>query len=193
MDARLLRAIATSRIQSQAGELVELALRALDHLKRLDESLYERFVASRSAPGDPAANAASLQRLWDDTFAGLLQLLTFCRSIEPMREAEAEPETATELAMPNFEFGDLEEPAAQLSNELDLGSSDIGDLLESIDEHVQVSDGERWAKVLEKISSIEYGLSSQYADATARMQVALAAGEINQVLGALDDTASSAS
>jgi hypothetical protein len=191
VDARLLRAIATSRIQNQAGELVELSLRALDHLKRLDENLYERFVASRNAPGDRAANAASLQRLWDDTFAALLQLLMFCRSIAPTHEPT--PEVATEIAMPSFEFGDLEAPAAPASNELDLGSSDIGDLLENIDEQVDVGDAERWAKVLEKIGSIEYGLSSQYADATARMHVALAAGEIGQVLGALDDTASSAS
>lgn len=192
MDARLSRAIATSRIQHQAGELIDLALRALDQLKRLDESLYERFVASRSAPGDAAANLAGLQALWDDTFAGMLQLLAFCRSIEPAQDHGAKDDP-TDIVMPGFDLGDLEEAGPVVTDELDLGSSDIGDLLENIDEQVVLGDADRWAAVLEKIGSIEYGLRSQYTDATARMRVALAAGEINQVLGALDDTASSAS
>lgn len=189
MDPRLLAAIGTPRIQSQAGELVSLALRALDDLKQLDESLYERFVANRTSPVAPAASNAGLRKLWEDTFGGLMALLAFCRSIEGKRQdSEPSPEMS-------FEFGELESgPPAEREPELDLGSSDIGDLLEGIDEHLgEGDDAHRWSKALETISSIEYGLQSQYADATARLTVALAAGEVNQVLGLLDDTQSSAS
>jgi hypothetical protein len=191
VDPRLSAAIGTPRIQSQAGELVRLALAALDDLKQLDESLYERFVASRTTPVDPAQNAVRLQQLWDDTFGGLLELLAYCRAFEGMTRS-AEPVSDAPLS---FDFGDLEEGGGRpAEGELDLGSSDIGDLLEGIDEHVADDDDtKQWARALEKIGSIEYGLRSQYTDAKSRFGIALAAGEINQVLGLLDDTQSSAS
>ena len=200
MDPRLQSAISTPKIQSPAGELVRLALKALDDLKQLDEGLYERFVATRKAPNDPAAAAAGLRKLWAQTFRGLLELLAFCRSLESETEKK---EPAAEEA--SFDFGDLEEPkledggatglgAATLGEgELDLGSSDIGDLLSGIDEHQNESDAEKWSKVLEKVGSIEYGLRSQHTEACSRLEVALEAGEINQVLGLLDDTQSSSS
>ncbi|MBS1122655.1 MAG: hypothetical protein H6Q90_4883 [Deltaproteobacteria bacterium] len=186
MDPRLV--IVTPRIQNQASELVRLSLRALDHLTQLDEGLYERFVASQGVAVDPAAHAASLRRLWDHTFGGLLELLTFCRSL--VEDVPQEP--AGE--MPSFDFGELEEGAGtDTATELDLGSSDIGDLLEGIDEHVEEGDAERWKDVLDKVASIAYGLRSQHVDATARLNVALGAREIGQVLGLLDDTQSAAS
>lgn len=199
MDPRLQTAIATPKIQGHAGELVRLALRALDDLKQLDEGLYERFVATRKAPNDPAAAATGLRKLWAQTFRGLLELLEFCRSLEgdaKKREPDAEP---------SFDFGDLEEASLEDGGatglgaetfgegDLDLGSSDIGDLLSGIDEHQDVGDAEKWSKVLEKVGSIEYGLRSQHTEACARLEVALEAGEINQVLGLLDDTQSSSS
>ncbi len=166
-------------------------MRALDHLTQLDESLYERFVASRGVAVEPVANAASLRRLWDDTFGGLLELLAFCDTLDPA------PSTASEPA-PSFEFEELESALgdstiADSNSELDLGSGDIGDLLEGIDEHVQEGDPDRWQHVLEKTGSIAYGLRSQHADATARLTVALGARDIGQILGLLDDTQSSAS
>jgi len=202
LDPRLQSAIATPKIQGQAGELVRLALRALDDLKQLDEGLYERFVTNRNAPNDPAAAAAGLRKLWAQTFRGLLELLEFCRSLEgdaKKREPDAEP---------SFDFGDLEDGALEGGEledgtatvvggiafgegELDLASSDIGDLLSGIDEHHDEGDAEKWSKVLEKVGSIEYGLRSQHTEACARLEVALEAGEINQVLGLLDDTQSS--
>jgi hypothetical protein len=191
LDPRLQSAIATPKIQSQAGELVVLALKALDDLKQLDEGLYERFVATRKAPNDPKAAADGLRKLWSDTFRGLHELLDFCRSIAG--EAKEEPVNEAPLS---FDFGDLEEggaPPLDTETQLDLGSNDIGDLLSGIDEHIDEGDAERWAKVLEKVGSIEYGLRSQQADASSRLNVALAAGEINQVLGLLDDTQSSSS
>ncbi|MBA3787893.1 MAG: hypothetical protein H0X21_04270, partial [Actinobacteria bacterium] len=192
MDPRLSGAIATPRIQSQAGELVQRAQAALEDLKRLDESLYERFVASRTAPTDPVANEHSLRQLWDETFGGLLELLVYCRALEGTGQRPA-PAAETPLS---FELGDLEGGPPAEDAELDLGSSDIGDLLDGIDEHLDGEgddDAQRWGKALEKVSSIEYGLRSQYTDAKSRLAIALAAGEINQVLGLLDDTQSSAS
>ena len=199
MDPRLQSAISTPKIQSHAGELVRLALKALDDLKQLDEGLYERFVATRKAPNDPAAAATGLRKLWALTFRGLLELLAFCRSLEGDTKKK-EP-----AAEEPIDFGDLEEPKLEEGGatglgaetfgegELDLGSSDIGDLLSGIDEHQNESDAEKWIKVLEKVGSIEYGLRSQHTEACARLEVALEAGEINQVLGLLDDTQSSSS
>jgi hypothetical protein len=193
VDSRLQKAIATPRIQAQAGELVQLALRALDDLKRLDESLYERFVASRDAPQDLSASAGSLRKLWSTTFAGLNALLEFIRSLEGDKKKEAPTEAADDEGG-SFDFGDLEGGApAQGSSELDLGALDVGDLLEGFEEQGVEGDAEKWARVIDKVMSIEYGLRSQQTDALVRMEGALAANEINQVLGLLDDTCSSAS
>ncbi|MDX2093536.1 MAG: hypothetical protein SFX73_37170 [Kofleriaceae bacterium] len=193
MDQRLAKAITTPKIQSHAGELVRLALAALDALKRLDESLYERFVASRNEPNSPATGEAGLRKLWEDTFGGLLALLAYCRALES--ELPKKPR-ATTLVEDPFELGDLEAMASaptQATDELDFAASDLGDLLEGIDEHHNEGDGEKWQKVVEKVLSIEYGLRTQYTDAQQRMNTALEHAQINQVLGLLDDTQSAAS
>ena len=192
VDSRLQKAIATPRIQTQAGELVQLALRALDDLKRLDESLYERFVSSRDAPMDKSANAVSLRKLWATTFSGLLALLEFIRSLESEKKTDTNPAVDENAS---FDFGDLEgggSPAPS-SSDFDLGSLDVGNLLEGFSEQGPEGDTEKWARVIDKCLSIEYGLRSQQTDAIARMDNALAANETNQVLGLLDDTCSSAS
>jgi len=200
LDPRLQTAIATPKVQAAAGELVRLALQALDDLKQLDEGLYERFVATRKTPNDPAAAEAGLRKLWSQTFRGLLELLTYCRSLEG--DAKKAPVSDEPVS---FDFGDLEEGGLEEGGatglgkeafgegELDLGQSDIGDLLSGIDEHRDEGDVEKWSKVVEKVGSIEYGLRSQFTEAAARLEVALGAGEINQVLGLLDDTQSSSS
>lgn len=191
MDSRLQKAIATPRIQAQAGELVQLALRALDDLKRLDESLYERFVGSRDSPLDKSASAVSLRKLWETTFSGLNALLAFIRSLE----GEKKPEAAAAVDDVGFDFGDLEGGGAPATatSDLDLGSLDVGNLLEGFSEQGPEGDTEKWARVIDKCLSIEYGLRSQQTDALARMDNALAANETNQVLALLDDTCSSAS
>lgn len=178
---------------------MRLALAALDDLRRLDESLYERFVGGRAQPLDPDGNAAGLRQLWSDTFRGLLKLLALCRAFaQPRARTTTEPDV-----IPEIDFGEGGTPAVpEVVGELDLGAGDIGDLLEnfSFEEPSQPNvmvreehEARLWDDVLEKVSSIEYGLRSQYTDATARMTVALAAGETNQVLGLLDDAQSSAS
>lgn len=179
--------IATPRIQQHASELVRLALRALDDLRQLDESLYERFLATRNAPEDANATALRMRRLWDDTFRGLRELLVFTKTIV------GEPQQATTAEDPaSFDFGDFDAASGGESNELDLGSADFGDLLDGLG-GAEKSETERWNVVLEKLGSIEYGLRSQLQDASERLEVALEAGEMNQVLGLLDDTQSSTS
>ncbi len=192
VDSRLQKAIATPRIQTQAEELVRLALRALDDLKRLDESLYERFVGSRDAPMDKSESAVSLRKLWATTFSGLLALLEFIRSLESEKQPGATPVVDENVS---FDFGDLEGggPASPVSSDLDLGSLDVGNLLEGFSEQGPEGDTEKWTRVIDKCLSIEYGLRSQQTDALSRMDNALAANETNQVLGLLDDTCSSAS
>ncbi len=74
-----------------------------------------------------------------------------------------------------------------------LGNADLLDFIEQIDEQVHEGDSERWAKVLERVGSIEYGLTSQQNEAMERLNVALSTAEIGSALGVLDDTQSSAS
>ena len=75
---------------------------------------------------------------------------------------------------------------AAMIDALDLGSLDVGNLLEGFGEQGPEGDAEKWARVIDKILSIEYGLRSQQTEALARMDVALGANETNQVLGLLD-------
>lgn len=190
MDSRLSRAIGTPRIQQHAGELVRLALRALDDLRQLDESLYERFVETRKAPENPEVTNQRMHKLWDDTFRGLRELLAYAKTV-----LSEQTGTTTEAEPTEIDFGDFEAPAAPARNSedgLDLGVGDIGDLLEGLGGG-EKTEADRWSSVLEKLSSIEYGLRSQLDDATVRLDVSLAAGEMNQVLGLLDDTQSSTS
>jgi hypothetical protein len=185
VDSRLERAIGTPKIQAQAGELVDRSLRALEDLRQLDENLYERFLETKKYPEGPEAAANRIRKLWDDTFNGLLDLLDFCKSL--LGEAPK-----TEESDASFDFGDFGESAPPASQGFELGSLDFGELLEGIGEKEQ-SDSDRWKPVLEKVNSIEYGLRAQYADASDRREVALATGEMNRVLGLLDDTTSAAS
>lgn len=198
MDPRLQQAIGTPRIQTQASELVRLALLALADLKRLDESLYERFVSTRTAPEDKGASLAGLQRLWEHTFRGVLLLLAFTRRLIGDRQQEPGA-AAAEQHEADVEF-DFNEEAASTPGDLmfdgglDLEGLDIGDLLDGIDEQTQEqTDAQRWGSVLDTLASIEYGLRSQYASAVGRLTVALQVGNIGEVLGLLDDTQSSAS
>lgn len=187
MDSRLQRAISTPKIQQQAGELVDRSLRALEDLRQLDENLYERFLETRTTPEGPEAAANRIRKLWDDTFRGLLDLLDYCKTLT----GDAPPE---EDSSGGFDFGDFGESApANQSTGLLLGSEDIGELLEGLDEDKGKDDAERWKSVLDKVSSIEYGLRTQHGEACERREVALSAGEMNQVLGILDDTTSAAS
>ena len=190
MDPRLLQAISTPAIQAQAAELVRLALRALGELRQLDDSLYERFVASRQAEESSTAAAEAMQKLWDDTFHGLVHLLAYCRRLAG-RPDTSPPAVggADDLDLDDFDLGGDHTGG---DADLDLAASDIGDLLAGIDEAPQHGDAEHWSHVLDKVRTIEYGLRAQHADALDRMAVALAAGQSTQVLGLLDDTASSA-
>ncbi len=192
VDARLKRAIPTPRILSQAQELVRLALKALDDLRALDDSLYERFVASRDEPSAPAVAAKGLQHLWETTFSGLTALLWFCKSLGA--DAKSEPEAPAE----EFDFADFGESKAAPKEEdnLSLGATDLLDFLDQIDEqssNADQGDQEKWNKVIERVVSIEYGLTSQQAEAKERLKVALSTGEIGHALAVLDDTQSSAS
>ena len=193
VDPRLQKAIATPKIQMHAGELVRLALAALDDLKRLDEGLYERFVASREAREDASSSNDGLRKLWDLTFAGLKELLYFIQALEGEHKKPEDAAPPTDDA--SFDFGDLEGGGgpAHGNGELDFASLDVGDLLSGLGEEKTEGDAEKWARILDKVLSIEYGLRSQQTEGRQRMEVALEAGEINQVLGLLDDTCSSAS
>lgn len=184
MDSRLRRAIATEKIAQHAEELARLALRALEDLKQLDESLYERFVESRRTPQNPAVAAERIRVLATDTFKGMLELLDYCRAL--LGEQPVHVEEVGEL-----DFGDLEGTPPPTDVELDLGEGDIGDLLDNLD-HTKRSDTEHWSLVLEKISSIEYGLRSQHDELKNRLEIAIGSGELGQILGVLDDATSSA-
>ncbi|MGE3455636.1 MAG: hypothetical protein AB7O24_11030, partial [Kofleriaceae bacterium] len=188
MDSRLQAAISNPHIQGQAGELIRLALKALEDLKSLDESLYERFVKSRNKAEDPEANTRELGDLWDATFGGLLQMLAFCRSLEGFEDA-VKPVSNEPVEL---DLGESGPPAGGLGGGGDDGLGDFGDFLDGIEQTIEEGDAERWAKVMEKVSSIEYGLRTQYQTGESRLTIALGKGETNQVLGLFDDTQSSA-
>jgi hypothetical protein len=172
-------------VQQAAGELVDRSLRALEDLRQLDENLYERFLETRKSPEGPDAAANRIRKLWDETFRGLLGVLDFCKSLT----GESAP---VEDSSGGFDFGDFGESAPAPQPDLELGSLEIGELLGNLEGN-QADDSERWKQVLEKVSSIEYGLRAQYTDASKRREVSLSSGEMNQVLGLLDETTSAAS
>ena len=180
-----MRAISTPSIRNEAVETVRLALDALEELKKIDESLYGLFVATKAEPADPEMAAAKLRLIWDGAFRPLITLLEYCRNLAAGVAQDIPPADA------DFDFGDFE-AHEEKSFELDLG--DIGALVAGLDgDGGQRPEADRWAEVKEKVSAIEYGLKTQLDDATERRQVALASGMTGQVLALLDDTTSSAS
>jgi hypothetical protein len=181
VDPRLSSAIASPAIRDAACELVRLAHVALGDLRKLDDSLYSRFVASREQQQQPAEVAEGLRTVWDETFGSLDHLLAYTAKLTASQKAKAEAPPPTD----ELDFGF--EPAEEKSFELELG--DIGELVDGLDP--QQDESARWARALEIISGIEYGLDSQYRDAMERLEVALAAGEVTSVLGLLDETTSS--
>lgn len=187
MDPRLQRAIGTPKIQEQAGELVDRSLRALEDLRQLDENLYERFLETRKTPEGPEAAANRIRKLWDETFRGLLTLLDFCLALAGGIPA---PKTDDSAA---FDFGDFGESAPEpAKDQLAIGAEDVSSVLAGLF-GPEKDDSERWKPVLDKVGSIEYGLRSQYNEAVERREIALKTGEMNQVLGILDDMTSTAS
>ena len=188
MDERLLGAIGTPSIQSQASETLRRAMAALDGFGRLDESLFERFVATRESAGSGSLSEENLRSLWEETFRGLLELLAFLRELGKTRPQDGAAEDSL-----NFDFGDMDGGTPPPAGDDDIGMVDIGGLLENIDSQAKAGDPERWALVLETVSSISYGLQAQYDDALERMGVALGAGKPRQVLALMDDAQGAAS
>jgi len=172
---------------------VRLALLALAALDKVDDSLYDRFVASRTSEEDPDTAANSLRTLWNDTFRTPLLLLAYCKKLDKRQKKRA-PSVLTEVPEEPGEeideFGDLEAISDEPSGSLEFNVDDIGDLVEGLGASPKRSELERWADAIEKISSIRYGLGGQTDDATERMEVAIGAGHANQVLGLLDEMTS---
>jgi hypothetical protein len=204
-DPRLGLAIRDASIRVAASGLVQHALEALLDLQRLDESLYERFMEGGGRVDDDAAPDALLRRLSTVTFRGLRGLLALCTRVKP-KEPLSDRNAANgppSLNIDDFDFGGMDNAPApvddtpslsmQAEKSLELRDSDIGDLLEGIDEHEVSSEAERWAELLKQISSIDYGLRSQLRELDDRLQHAFESRQVAQALEALDDTRSSTS
>lgn len=194
-----MQSIRDSSIRVAASGLVQHALEALLDLQRLDESLYERFMEGGGRVDDDAAPDALLRRLSTVTFRGLRGLLALCTRVKPKDPtSERGPPS---LGIDDFDFTDNAPPplddtpslSMQAEKSLELRDSDIGDLLEGIDEHEQAGEAERWATLLGQISSIDYGLRSQLKDLDDRLEHAFSSRQVAQALEALDDTRSSTS
>lgn len=184
-DARLAAAIRDPQVALVVSELVQHAVLALTDMQRLDESLYERVQGSDAA----AASAELIEQLSATIFRGLRAFIAVCRARRPAAAGASSPSG-------DFDFGDLEAAVAaaapKATTDFQLDAGDIGDVLSSLDEHLHASEAERLSGVLEKVSSIEYGLSSQLDDLTARLkQTELV--DAAQALELLDDTQTSAS
>ncbi len=157
---------------------------ALADLRKLDDSLYSRFVASREHKQQPAEVTEGLRTVWDETFGSLDHLLAYCAKLTASQKAKAEAAPPPD----ELDFGELEPVEEEKAFELELG--DISGLVAAFDDPEQ-DESARWAQALDSISGIEYGLETQYRDAMERLDVALAAGEVTSVLGLLDETTSS--
>ena len=179
----LLSGIRDPKIASAAGEGVRLAQAALADLEDLDESLYHRFKDSEGELGEDTGAVLTVRALLNGTFKGMRALLAFCKQLRPRLDTGASVELS--------DFGDLE--AAASPTALSLGASDIGDLLSGIDEHEPEPEPKRFAALQEKLSSIEYGLSSQLAEVELRVKRCLGARDLSQAIEAIDDTQGSAS
>jgi len=165
VDQKLLAAIASPAIRTDATELVRLALFALADLRKLDDTLYGRFVASRQTKQAPEELAASLRVVWSDTFQSLEYLLAHCRTLTKNQRAPSQPAAGAD----DFDFGDF---GAVEEESFDLEAGDIGELVAGLDDtEAPKSEAKRWTGALEKIAGIEDGLSSQYRDANDRLEV----------------------
>ena len=172
---------------------MRLSLLALGALDKVDDSLYDRFVANRASREEPETANASLRTLWNETFRTPLLLLAYCRKLDGRQKKRApsapvvlgdEPEEEID------ELGDLETFASAPEDSLEFGADDIGDLVEGLGMDPKRPELERWGEALDKIASIRYGLAGQTDDATERTEVAIGAGHANQVLGLLDEMTS---
>jgi hypothetical protein len=74
-----------------------------------------------------------------------------------------------------------------------MTSSVVVELLDGLGGDDEKSETDRWNAVLKKLTSLDYGLRSQLGDVSERLKVASHTGEMNHVLGLLDDTRSSTS
>ena len=184
---RLIAAIRDPQIAAAVRGLVERAQAALTGLEALDESLYERFKDGGRSVDDDTAPGLLVNALMASTFRELRAFTSYCQGLRPV------PQETEGGAGDDFGFGDLEGLAAAkpAGAELDLG--DIGALLEGIDEHPAQNEAQRFSALLEKLSSIEYGLTSQLTEMEQRVRVSLSAWEIAQAIEVLDDTKGSTS
>lgn len=186
----LLSSIRDPRIQATAAEAVRLAQAALADLEGLDESLYHRFKDSEGELGEDTGAVITVRALLNGTFSGLRALLAFCRRLRPQQQAPQEEVGFSDDAWGDLEAVGEEKPA---EDDLDLGLGDIGALLDGVGEHKREPEPKRFAKLQEKLSSIEYGLSSQLTELESRVKLSLNAREVSQAIEAIDDTQGSTS
>jgi len=195
LDPRLLGAIENPAIQRKACELVRLALLALDSLKQLDENLYEEFAATGKELGTSHDAAEGLWRHWSRVFAGVENLLTFCRNLAAQHTADASTFDAA-AASAEFEIDEVTGTRSRRPSLFDIKTADLRAILDEIDGLGNAegpTENERWSRVVEEASAVEYGLSSLLKDAHARIEVALQAGLWRQALAILDETQGTAS
>jgi hypothetical protein len=120
-------------------------------------------------------------------------MLAYARSLSSVQQEEqAAKDKADGGGGDGFDFGEFTE-APPASSNFDIGAGDIGDLLDGLGGEGPQDEAAKWNGVLEKVGSIEYGLTSQLKEARERVDVALDTGETNHVLSILDDTNSSSS
>jgi hypothetical protein len=171
-DPRLVERIRDRSIRDRVTQISRFAVAALEDLQHLDDSLYEHFMSGSGAFGGGQAPADVLQEVIERTFRGLRQLLTLGLRLAPADEA---PTTLPD----DLDFGDLEKGSSTdggTGADFKLGAEDIGDLLGGIDEQTQTSEPELFRTLLERMSSIEYGLRNQLDDLTRASRAPSRAG-----------------
>ena len=123
MEQRLAQAIANPGICKLACETVRLALVALANLRKIDETLYDRYITSRATNQEPAEVAQGLRTVWVNTFDSVRPLVAHCRRITASCQQEAG-------AGPDLDFSD----------DLDFGEGDRTEVQEfEIEARISVS------------------------------------------------------
>jgi hypothetical protein len=187
-------AIRDATIRAQVYGLTQQALRALEGLSRLDDTLYTRFMEAGGSAGEDPASIALLRRVAGVTFRGTRVLLAGLARLHPEGTTNDAPESHGDL---DFDFGSEQLPAAEPfapADEPGPEGPDFNDL--DIDDALNVIDADerdepsRWAELREKATAIEYGIRSQTGEFDSRFNETLEAGKYAAALEGLDDSRS---
>lgn len=193
-------AISDPLIRAQVYSLVQQALRALEGLSRLDDTLYTRFMEEGGDSTDAVASMALLRRVAVVTFRGTRALLAGLARLRPPSGSEGgdAPKSEGDNEI-DFDFGSEVPPDVSTGDRVsappadealegpDFGDLDIDDALNVFDAAETRDEASLWAELHEKATAIDYGIRSQLGEFDERFAETLESGRYAAALEGLDD------